>query len=535
MSAYAKKLLKKGAVNQSIVTLIGNSTSEDENEKYYFHKIMVYDWDNNDYLLYEAISEYFSVSFVPVNFSSTNAVTTFYTSSLALVLKIINLGFIFPNQRKLINIEILLNDKTSLQLFGSKTTLEDIVTGVVSNRFKPNYELDLSNFCNDEEFLQHKIHFYKISLLANFKILMLRMSRDCKIINLSNNQLREMPQEIMNFFIKGDLIGLNLSHNNMTSLASVQRINSKIEVLWIEGNTFGANMNEMEYIKEITKKFPRVVELDGIKINNYGITVPFHKHFILNDEYDTQYVVEEFVKLYFAHYDHKKGRNIEHFYDAKAIFTLSANLNDIEKVSMPKISMYSRNLHKPNQSNNTKSYFGVETVVSVLRALPSGSHDLTSFSVDIIHDYGHTLVLVIDGLFREEVSDRYFSFRRTFVLKYNTMMDHRHYLITNEMFTISLAPKDLKESFQGPTRHLGELRLIEPTTQEQECMIKILRHLSHLKKPEAESRLKKHSWDLRECLAEFKTEVEMKSITDDAFSSDDDIQSLNSSIIYEID
>lgn len=48
------------------------------------------------------------------------------------------------------NIDILFNDKTSADCFGYRQTLEDIVSGVVSNRFSEKLELDLSNFCEDK-------------------------------------------------------------------------------------------------------------------------------------------------------------------------------------------------------------------------------------------------------------------------------------------------------------------------------------------------------------------------------------------------
>lgn len=44
--------------------------------------------------------------------------------------------------------------------------------------------------CLISEFKEHKIHFYKISLLSSFKILMLRMGKETKSLNLSQNRLR---------------------------------------------------------------------------------------------------------------------------------------------------------------------------------------------------------------------------------------------------------------------------------------------------------------------------------------------------------
>lgn len=47
------------------------------------------------------------------------------------------------------NVDILFNDKNSVDCFQNTITIEDIVCGVVSRRFNEKFELDLSNFSND--------------------------------------------------------------------------------------------------------------------------------------------------------------------------------------------------------------------------------------------------------------------------------------------------------------------------------------------------------------------------------------------------
>lgn len=99
--------------------------------------------------LYEALSGFFAVTFIPVNFVTQNGITTFYTSSLSFVLKIIKMDFLFPYVRSMCSIDILLNDKSSMELFNSQLSLQDIVGNIVNSRFGRNFELNLSNFCND--------------------------------------------------------------------------------------------------------------------------------------------------------------------------------------------------------------------------------------------------------------------------------------------------------------------------------------------------------------------------------------------------
>lgn len=109
----------------------------------------VHHWTENEVKLFEVMSDYFGASFIPVDFSKQNVITTFYTSSLTLILKIIKLDFLFPYCRNMYNLDVLFNDKVSSNIFEEKITVDDIVNGVVSSRFNEHFELNLSNFCND--------------------------------------------------------------------------------------------------------------------------------------------------------------------------------------------------------------------------------------------------------------------------------------------------------------------------------------------------------------------------------------------------
>lgn len=60
------------------------------------------------------------------------------------------MDFLFPYMRNMCSIDILLNDKTSMDLFETQLSVQDIVEDVVSSRFKSKFELDLSNFCKDK-------------------------------------------------------------------------------------------------------------------------------------------------------------------------------------------------------------------------------------------------------------------------------------------------------------------------------------------------------------------------------------------------
>ncbi|OWR52501.1 hypothetical protein KGM_212018 [Danaus plexippus plexippus] len=361
------------------------------------------------------------------------------------------------------NIEILFNDKNSYDCFQERTTIEDIVSEVVSRRFNEYGELNLSNICNDPAFAEKKIYFYKLLLLSQFKILMIRMGKDTKLLNLSNNGLNHIPLDILNFFIKGDLTGVNLSNNNIPSIYELQRVSSKIEKLWIEGNPLCDEMDLNLYIKQILQKFPRLTELDGVKINNFGIMFPFYKSYMENPNKKTMAVIENFVSLYFAHYDTNPRKKIDMFYEPNAQFTLSTSFTKAEQNMMQSYTMFSRNILEPRTQMDLKYnrvYKTQYAVVGVLSQLPESKHDFRTFNVD--------------------------------VLKHDT-----------------------------PVRHLNQLSLIDPEKEDKDIICGAFTHITQLKKSEAETRLKNHSWDLKRALSEFASEYKNDFLKEESFMKAD--------------
>lgn len=107
-------------------------------------------WTESIEKLYDEFSEYFSSKFVPVACTTLGSITSFYTSSLSFINKIVRYDFMFPYQQNMFNIDVLFNVKTSIEFFDSNITIDDIVTSIVSKRFTEKCELDLSNFCKDQ-------------------------------------------------------------------------------------------------------------------------------------------------------------------------------------------------------------------------------------------------------------------------------------------------------------------------------------------------------------------------------------------------
>ncbi|KAI8437705.1 hypothetical protein MSG28_011940 [Choristoneura fumiferana] len=531
LESYKKFLLNRNTASSTVVAYIENCVvTEDEAAKHSFHKVMVHNWPDTDIMLFDTLSDYFQTSLIPVNYTSQGEITTFYTSSLNFITKVIKFDFMFPYKRNMFNLDLLFNDRTSTDCFGSRMTVDDVVAGVVSSRLNDKMILNLSNFCTDPEFAEKKINFYKLSLLSYYKILMIRMGRDTRCLDLSNNNLSTVPVEILNFFIKGDLIEINLSNNNIPSLSELQRISSKIEKLWIEGNPLCEETDPLAYVKQIVMRFPRVTELDGVTLNRHGVMLPFFKNFLETPDRRTKMLVEKFLTLYFANYDSTRSK-VSTFYDVRCTLTLNTSFTDAEDKEMFAYSSHARNILHPVKRNlvltHNKLFRCRDAAMTVLMRLPKSEHDPTTFCVDVLKHDKKTLILVVDGIYREKsfdvnIPERYYQFRRTFVFSIYVLNSNSVYHITNEMFTVSFATKEqIENSFKTQIRNLNSLALIDPESEETEAISRAFGYLTQLKKTEVELRLKIHNWDIQSAVKEFYTEMSKNKITPDKFIQND--------------
>ncbi|CAH1635974.1 unnamed protein product [Spodoptera littoralis] len=541
LQKYQKFLLNRQSSYSKLAESIENCLkSEDKVAKHFLHKVMIHNWQHTLHQLFERMHTYFGVAIIPINCSTQGDIATFYTSSLTVISEIIKFDFMFPFCRTMYNIDILFYDKTSIDFFGKMITVEEVVNSVVSQRFNELCELDLSNFCDDAEFTSKRIFFFKISLLANFKILMLRMGRDTKILNLSHNNLSVVPLDVLNFFIKADLTAVNFSHNNIPSIAELSRVSSKIEKLWLEGNPLCADLDPVTYVKTVTMKFPRLTELDGIPLNQNGIVYPFYRNYLCVPDRRTKMLVEKFVTLYFSNYDQPpkiRKKKIEPLYDENAVFTLTCDLSEADKLYYH-YTQCSRNMMNPCKRpvyvQGAKTYTTKQHISNILSTFPETLHDRSTFTVDVLVHDKKSLQIVIDGIFKEKYSGTMFQFRRTFIFTIYTIRDNSVYHITNDMYSITYPSKEIiSTSFLHPIRNMNSLSLINPTPEKSDALINAFQHLTQLRKTEVELRLKYHGWDIRDALKSFMVDAKSKKMPSDLFMDSDFSDS--SSLLDEVD
>ncbi|CAG9567917.1 unnamed protein product [Danaus chrysippus] len=196
---------------------------------------------------------------------------------------------------------------------------------------------------------------------------------------------------------------------------------------------------------------------------------------------------------------------------------------------MQSYTMFSRNMLEPKTQMDLKYnrvYKTQYAIVGVLSQLPESKHDIRTFNVDVLKHDNQTLILVIDGIYKEMPCDsnkeNYLQFRRTFIFNIRNVDTMSHYSIAYEMFSVSFAsPEKIKNSFQTPIRHLNQLSLIDPEKEDKDIIRGAFTHITQLKNSEAESRLQRHSWDLRKALSEFAYEYKNDFFNDECFMKSD--------------
>ncbi|KAG6462953.1 nuclear RNA export factor 1 isoform X2 [Manduca sexta] len=530
---YNKFLINKQTVTPDIRQHIETLNSDDDAPKHFaFHKIMINNWPTTLDILFDILSEYFTCALIPVSPSVQDEITSFYTNNLNFILKIIKLDFNFLYERIIVNIDIIYNDKTSVDFFNKYETLIDVVSSVVSQRFE-NRELDLSDFCNDAEFLTKKIYFYKLTLLSHFKIMMLRIGKETKSLNLSRNNLWEPPSSILNFFMKGDLSSINLSYNNIKSLnqlfsPEMYCYKSKLEKLWLEGNPLCEDLDPLAYVKSLRLKFPKLVELDGIKLNPKTALIPFIRNYLVTPNHSTKAFVEEFLSLYFCCYDHPTRSKLLPFYSKNATLSLTTN-------SPTSKELRNSVLEPPKKSGGYSNYkyIGRTSVLKALQQCPKSLTDRDSLTIDVLFCSEKCVVLVLDGMHIEpKHKENHFTFRRTFTFE---ILRKRvvKCLIMHEMFTLTHTVRHNIENTITPLcRH--PIALKSPDAEEIEALLKIFTYLTCLKSPEAKKRLRDRQWDIRRALMLFNTDLKANKIPPDHFLEVEDMEISDSDSVMDM-
>ncbi|KAI8086503.1 uncharacterized protein BX664DRAFT_335979 [Halteromyces radiatus] len=204
--------------------------------------------------------------------------------------------------------------------------------------------------------------------------------------------------------------------------------------------------NDRGYLRNMVKRFPSLVLLDGQPVNlseeetqsilKTGKVLPLDTKHNLFDSEETRLIAMPFVMNYFTTFDASPSQRgaLKAIYAPQATFSISTLLrlrshNKIRRKEKKKLmtdddnlewTSLNRNLKLQKQKQGTKGLvIGQEAIGETLQRLPPTIHDFNN-TKDFVMDAHQTiagLVLTIHGEFKEDEKATPYSFDRTFTLQ----------------------------------------------------------------------------------------------------------------------
>ncbi|XP_044730983.1 nuclear RNA export factor 1-like [Chrysoperla carnea] len=407
----------------------------------------------------------------------------------------------------------------------TETTLkiQDVLMHVLNRRFtKKTGVLNLENLVKDPG-LSDKVY----CALSNHKILsfVLSLARGLgvKCLRLNNNEIKSIDG-LEAAWAHRTITSIDLRNNlieNMVKLFPLKSMN--IQELWLDGNPVCQNYAENGYVLAIKEICPNIERLDGQVLATNGVPA-FRRNYLV--KYEALDFVDQFLEHYFTLYDSNNRKSLEGLYYRGALFSLTCSLI-MGQVTTPtaRLDEYkriTRNLLKMSDySKHDKYLFHTsEEIVKALCMLPPTEHDPYTFTVDLLYYSNVTAVLLVTGVFREQVEklsdpDSLYGFTRTFVL---TAAAHGEYNIINEQVHIfnattvqvqrALKVVKVPSIIQNPKLY---------TNEDKNCIIETFARISTLNMANAKKMLESAAWDLKTALTKFVDQYKDGRLPPEAF------------------
>ncbi|ORE04191.1 NTF2-like protein [Rhizopus microsporus var. microsporus] len=279
------------------------------------------------------------------------------------------------------------------------------------------------------------------------------MFQDILSISFARNHLKNVQQISTLAQYLPNIQNISLSDNLIKEYEGLEAISGtgklkNLRELYLVGNPlreseFKQRNSDRAYIRNIVKRFPTLVLLDGMPIHlteeeaaavhKTGRVLPLDNQPNFFDSEITRSVTVDFLCKFFQAFDQDRP-TLSILYDADSVFSITTNvklrsqqklkrkdkkklMDDEEMLNWTSIS---RNLMGKSKRQEGKGLLiGPEAIGSTFCRLPKTIHDLQKtedFIVDA-HQSPAGLVICLHGEFKEEESSPPYSYDRTFLLR----------------------------------------------------------------------------------------------------------------------
>ncbi|KAK9883572.1 hypothetical protein WA026_001749 [Henosepilachna vigintioctopunctata] len=334
----------------------------------------------------------------------------------------------------------------------------------MANRYNAaNKALDLSKFHADPILQDSFCALYKpIILIAVIEIIGENIP-ELEALSLNDNNI-----QILTFLKKyvDKLKNVRILHLAQNKIRDMSMLDSLIGMplveLLLDGNPLCDRLKDKAlYTSEIRNRFPKIMKLDGIELPppiSFDLAEehtlpPSSQTFLCNAEGGA--TVRQFLEQYFQLLDSDNRQLLVQAYHENAVFslTMAYPYGSKDKTSnwLNWYSTDNRNLLRVTDSDRRFKLLkkGHVSIVSFLKDMPTTSHDIMNFKVDLTVFTPLMLSLTVCGMFKEMKSGHKHSPIRSFSRTLIIIPAGNGYCICNEELHITNATEDQIKAFKS--------------------------------------------------------------------------------------
>jgi len=371
--------------------------------------------------------------------------------------------------------------------------------------------------------LRKKVHGLSVNFGSDFWVKQLidilgKKCPDVTTINFAHNDIRRLS--VFRIFSKYSMLPKNLcfDSNEICSLKELEHIKAfPLTELVLTNNPVSSKYDQLNYQREILRRFPNLEFLDLEKVERYAAAIPpvLPNYF---DEPARHQIAFTFIKKYFELYDSDRSL-LGEVYAPNAQFSFSLGRKVTNQGSY---YLLDRNLLKKPSHWQKKLKVGNALILSEFLKFPSSQHLLDTFAIDcFMFSLGTSELLNVSfhGDFKEGPEQIRRNFDRTFLLApaqagSKASLEGWPAIIINDIVSLrSYSPNKSNTLAAATTTTTTTTTINQPQilpsdppvlfVEVQQQMLSNLSNLTRLKPAFAEQCLSSNGWNFEAAVSNF--------------------------------
>ena len=390
------------------------------------------------------------------------------------------------------------------------------VCAALAKRYK-NKSLSLVKMHLDEDLVGMKSRLFEISSVLG-ELIKEKCADLVEEIDFSNNNLKHTgcTREIVAACKILKKIKLDNNYiNAIADLRNLERGAPDITHLSLVNNPIKNLMEDAQYISEIRKMFPKLIQLDNVALpekikfdSEEQNELPSTQKFSILLEPAERSAIENFFSQYVKFHDaDSASRNqLAPAYDETCIFSIATawrvrgDVKDKFPVKMPaELIRKNRNFKHCTRAEQRESrlFIGRENVVKELCEMDNTKHMLQTLNIDTSGMFNNHVTAILSGII--DSPGEYRTFSRSFILAANPV--NGSFLILNDQMSVIRSCPEVVKKVENPD-------FSTRTSPEQENLVKRIQETTKMITKFCIQCLEASGWDYEKAILKF---TEMKS------------------------